>query len=135
MLFTANRWEKAVAIERGRSAGVVIVNRYSESNLVYGMANGLPLNWLLELEQGLPKTDLVLVLDTPIQRLVSRRANKDSYEKNIDLQTKARRTYRRLASKFGWKIINATGDKDEVHRRVRTTIRKWLRERGVEPRP
>ena len=72
----------------------VLVNRYSESNLAYGIANGLRLEWLQNLEAGLPKTDLVLVLDAQPSVFSGRRsASKDTYERSADVQTKAREAY------------------------------------------
>jgi dTMP kinase len=39
------------------------MNRYYQSNLIYGLVNGLPPEWLEHLDAGLPKADLVIVLD------------------------------------------------------------------------
>ena len=41
---------------------VIIMNRYYQSNLVYGISNGVHINWLLNLDKGLPKEDIVIVL-------------------------------------------------------------------------
>ena len=84
MLFAANRWEKVPLIREFQTENeVVIVNRYTESNLAYGVANGLRLEWLVALEEGMPKSDLVIVLDAPSASLISRRRGpKDSYEKD-----------------------------------------------------
>ena len=46
-----------------RAGEAMIVNRYTESNLAYGKANGLDPGWLASLEKGLPRADLVIVLD------------------------------------------------------------------------
>jgi len=111
ILFAANRWEKKDELETILSeSDIVIVNRYSESNLAYGVANGLRLEWLVNLEAGLPKPDAVIVLDAPPVELGSRRGrSKDEYERNLDLQERTRGAYLRLAGDFGWKIIDATG--------------------------
>jgi dTMP kinase len=111
MLFAANRWEKKEELESILSrTDVVIVNRYSESNFAYGVANGLKLEWLVNLEAGLPKPDVVVVLDAPSAALHLRRgANKDEYERNTGLQERTRDAYLRLAGDFGWKVVNATG--------------------------
>lgn len=130
LLFAANRWEKASFIQREEAEGkVIIVNRYTESNLVYGVANGLPVDWLLGLEAGMPKTNLVIVLDAPAPNLVSRRADKDSYEKDSELQRKSRTMYKKLARRFGWKIVDATGSKEEVHDSIVAIVEKGLRRR------
>ncbi len=111
MLFAANRWERKNELESILlRTDVVIVNRYTESNLAYGISNGLKLEWLVNLEAGLPKPDLVLVLDAPPAALYPRRGlNKDRWERNTGLQEKTRKAYLKLAGDFGWKVISATG--------------------------
>lgn len=120
ILFAANRWEKREELRSLLGEGnTIIVNRYTESNLVYGKANGLSLEWLANLENGLPRSDLVIVLDAPPTFLASRRSvNKDVYEADLRLQERVRKTYRELARKFRWIIIDATGDVETVHRRI-----------------
>jgi len=64
ILLSANRWEKKEEIEHLRRKNkLLIFNRYYQSNLVYGLANGLDFEWLINLDKGLPKEDLVIVLD------------------------------------------------------------------------
>ena len=117
MLFAANRWEKLAANRESQIENeVVIVNRYTESNLVYGVANGLRLEWLAALEQGLPKSDLVIVLDAPSMALTSRRPGpKDSYEKDHEMQFRVQSLYRELAPKFGWIIVDGSRSVRGVH--------------------
>ncbi len=109
MLLAANRWEKKGEIESLLSrTDALTVNRYSGSNLAYGISSGLKLEWLMNLEEGLPKADLVCVLDAPPSALSSRRGfSKDRFERNAGLQERARGAYQELAGKFGWKVINA----------------------------
>ena len=119
LLFAANRWEKSEEIKSHLQSGkTLIVNRYTESNLVYGLANGLDRRWLESLENGLPKTNLVIVLDAPPQSLKSRRAgsSKDAYERNSALQNKAQKAYRELARENGWKLVDADRPVEEVRR-------------------
>jgi len=132
MLYAANRWEKKADLEAILSrTDVTIVDRYSGSNLAYGVSNGLKLEWLLHLEEGLPEPDLVLLLDASPTRLVPRRGDrKDSYERNISLQEKARDTYLRLAKQFGWSVINADGGIEETSRGIISAA-----SRSLETRP
>ena len=49
-LLAANRWEKLYEIkEAQKNNSVIIMNRYYQSNLVYGLANGMDLKWLFVL--------------------------------------------------------------------------------------
>jgi len=124
MLYAANRWEKKAEIEGTLSkTDVTIVNRYSGSNLAYGMSNGLGLEWLLHLEEGLPEPDLVIVLDAAPEKLIPRRGDrKDSYERNVDLQEKARRAYLALAKRFGWTVVSAGGGIEETSATINSVV-------------
>jgi dTMP kinase len=108
MLYAVNRWEKKHYVEAMLAdLEVLIVNRYSASNFAYGVARGLELEWLVNLEKGLPEPNLVLVLDAPPSTLVSRRGPKDRYERSVDFQDEVRRTYLELSKRFGWRVVNA----------------------------
>jgi dTMP kinase len=128
LLFAANRWEKFGKIKSHLQAGeILVVNRYTESNLAYGRANGLDTNWLANLEEGLPRADLVIVLDAPPESLKSRRPGvKDSYERNITLQGKAQKAYRELARHRGWTLIDARGSVGDVQAEVLKALKEAL---------
>jgi dTMP kinase len=128
MLYAANRWETRAELEEVLSkTDATIVDRYSGSNLAYGISSGLDLDWLLNLEAGLPQPDLTLVLDALLVKLVPRRgARKDSYERDADLQEKARSAYLKLAEKFGWTVVDANRGIDETSREVESAVSRTL---------
>ena len=128
MLYAANRWEKKEELETTLSRNdAIIVNRYSGSNLAYGVSIGLGLQWLLSLEAGLPEPDLVIVLDAPPSKLIPRRGgNKDSYERNVTLQENERRAYLDLAEKFGWMVVDANRGIDETSSTITSAVSKIL---------
>ena len=129
-LLAANRWEKVDEIKKAQEKNsVVIMNRYAESNLVYGLANGLKLPWLEGLDAGLPKSDLVIVLDVPQNESFKRKKqNRDKFEKNAKFSQTISRTYRKLAKKKRWKIIDATQSKNDVHQDI---MRVFSRKIGI----
>ncbi len=116
-LLSANRWEKIDEIRKSQEKNsVIIMNRYRESNLVYGLVNGLKLDWLESLDHGLPKSDLVIILDVSQTESFSRkRSNRDRFERNKDFSNKISTTYRKMAMKNKWKIVDATKSKQDVH--------------------
>ena len=132
MLYAANRWENKSELEATLArTDATIVNRYTGSNLAYGVSNGLSLEWLINLETGLPKPDLVLVLDAAPKALMPRRGlNKDTYERNLELQERARRAYLKLAEDFGWKVINAAQGIQRTSDAVRSAVSDALAARG-----
>lgn len=126
MLFSANRWEKKREIESMVNNGtIIIINRYYQSNLAYGISNGLNINWLLNLDKGLPKEDLVIVLEVSSKMLYQRTAAEynDTFEKDQKLMADVHKNYRFLARKFKWKIINGEKDREEVHQDIMKIIK------------
>lgn len=135
MLFAANRWEKLNQIRSCLDAGeALVINRYTESNIAYGVANGLDIEWLSALEDGLPKSDLVIVLDASPKSTKARRPGrtKDRYEKSSSIQTKAQNAYRELAEARGWKTVDAAGSIRDVNRAVIESVKEALaKDRGL----
>jgi dTMP kinase len=130
MLLSANRWEKKSEIESLIVKGTtVIMNRYYQSNLVYGISKGLKLNWLLALDEGLPKADLVVVIDIETNTLVRRSRNDttDTFEQDLDLIRKVRRNYKMLAKKFNWHIIDGEDSVNIVNAQVLELVRKIMK--------
>lgn len=127
-LLAANRWEKVEELKKADSENsFLIMNRYSQSNLVYGVANGLSLEWLKNLDAGLPKADLVIVLDVSQRESFSRKKiNRDKFEKDVTFANKISKTYKKLAKKFRWQIVDATGTKEQVHQSIMTILSKKL---------
>jgi dTMP kinase len=128
ILLSANRWEKKKEIESMMDNGtILILNRYYQSNLVYGISNGLNINWLINLEKGLPKEDLVIVLDVNPKVSYQRATESlDAFEKDQKLLTEVHKNYRKLARQFKWKIINGEKSKDEVHQDIMKIVKKLI---------
>jgi len=120
MLLSANRWEKKKEIEIARDNGtILIMNRYYQSNLVYGISNGVDLNWLLTLDQGMPKADLVIILRAK-PFIIQERAITvhDLFEQDQELLNRVHKNYHELAILFKWKEINGERSKEDVHKDV-----------------
>lgn len=129
MLLSANRWEKKNQIEKIVDKGdTVIMNRYYQSNLVYGISKGLKLDWLLSLDNGLPKADLVIVIDIKPKTLVRRSKNVvDTFEKDLELIRRVKKNYRMLARRFDWRIVEGEKSVAEVHGQVLKIVKKFVK--------
>ncbi len=127
-LLAANRWEKLNKIlEAQEKYSVLIMNRYYQSNLVYGIANGLKSNWLENLDSGLPKADLVILLDVSQKESFNRKKTKrDKFEKNEEFLKKITRIYRTTAKKKRWNVVNASQPKDKVHQEILNIFSKKI---------
>ncbi len=120
MLYSLNRWENKDQIYRlVKNADFVIADRYIPSNLAYGVSRGLSLRWLQGLDEGLPCTSLVIVLDVPIHASFARKSkNRDIHESDQRFLTTVRGAYRGLAHRLGWKMVDGTGPIGNVHATV-----------------
>ena len=127
-LLAANRWEKLDEILAAQEKNsVLIMNRYYHSNLIYGLANGMKQKWLENLDVGLPKADLVILLDvTQKESFRRQKTNRDKFEKNEEFQRKISKTYCTIAKKKHWKIIDASKPKEKVHEEILKIFSKKL---------
>jgi dTMP kinase len=128
LLFSANRWEKKKEIESMLENGTIIVmNRYWQSNLVYGVANGMDINWLLRLDKGLPKEDIMIVILVNPSISAKRAAMQDAFESNTQLAASAHKNYLKFAKQYKWKVIDGSKSKEQVHQEIMKIIRKELK--------
>ena len=127
-LYAANRWEKVQEIKKSVAKNsILIMNRYYHSNIVYGIANGLKEKWLESLDAGVPKSDLVIVLDvSQTESFLRKKSKRDKFEKNKLFLKKISQIYRKLAKKHKWKIIDASGTKQETHKEILKIIFKKI---------
>jgi dTMP kinase len=129
MLLSANRWEKKDEIESMlKKDTIIIMNRYYQSNIVYGVSHDLSLKWLLNLDKGLPKEDVVIVLEvnpnTSYQRVPG---DRDTFEMDQKLLMKVHKNYRKLAKQFNWKVVNGEKVSEQVHNKIMNIVRNVLK--------
>lgn len=129
MLLSANRWEKKIQIEKIVAKGTtIIMNRYYQSNLVYGISKGLKLDWLLSLDKGMPEADLVIVIDIKPKTLARRSKNVvDTFEKDLGLIRRVKKNYRILGKRFNWRIVEGENSVDKVHSQVLKIVKKFVK--------
>ena len=119
-LLAANRWENLDQIKTAQQQNsVLIMNRYYHSNLVYGIANGMKSKWLENLDEGLPKADLVILLDvTQTESFQRQKTKRDKFEKNKEFSRQISILYKKIAKKKRWKIIDASKPRKEIHEEI-----------------
>jgi len=120
MLYSLNRWENREKIMRALdTADIVMTDRYTPSNIAYGLAKDLKLDWLTGLDQGLPEPDRIIVLDVPVEYSFARkREGRDTHESNGKLLLRVRRNYLSLARKLHWLVIDGSRPAKMVHEEI-----------------
>jgi len=129
MLYSLNRWENQDRITSlAEKSDFVIADRYYPSNLAYGVSRGLSLEWLQGLDRGLPRASLVIVLDVPVLSSFGRKSSgRDVHERDKQLLLRVGRTYRTLAEKLDWKMVDANRPVEEVREAVWGIVRRKFR--------
>jgi dTMP kinase len=128
LLLSVNRWEKKEDIEKIRQNGtIIILDRYYQSNLVYGLSHNLDLNWLINLDKGLPQEDLVIILEIDPETSY-RRVNheRDIFEKNLEFLLTVKQNYRKLSKVYGWKIIDGGEKVENIHNKISGLVKEKL---------
>lgn len=109
------------------AGGTIISGRYTTSNAVYQLAKVSAderesfLSWLFDYEYnklGLPKPDMVLFLDMPVdvsQKLLDHRylgdpKKKDIHEKNVKFLEECRKNAMYVAERCNWDVIDCAKD-------------------------
>jgi dTMP kinase len=128
LLYVANRYEFRTRLESWIADGrIVVCDRYKASSIAYGEAQGLDAAWLTEIQKFLPAADLTILLDIPPEVAVDRKAaNRDRYERDLDLLTRVRRSYQAQASDPGWALIPGDRARAEVSAAVLEAVRSRL---------
>ncbi|KAJ6625854.1 thymidylate kinase-domain-containing protein [Mycena sp. CBHHK59/15] len=118
LLFSANRWELATAIEKLLRGGTTVVcDRYAFSGVAFSAAKGLPLEWCRAPDVALPAPDVTLFLDISPEKARERGGyGEERYEKE-EMQRRVRTVFGEIAGELGaekWVTIDSGRDRDEV---------------------
>jgi dTMP kinase len=137
LLYVANRLEWLPKLASWLAAGdIVICDRYRASSVAYGEAQGLDAAWLLDIQRGLPTPDLTLFLDIAPDTAVVRKAKgRDRYERDLELLSRVRTSYRRQATGEGWVLIDGEAPKPDVARAVDAAVSRRLSPPSAPSRP
>ncbi|XP_056643144.1 thymidylate kinase [Diorhabda sublineata] len=121
LLFSANRWENAEKMKSLLYSGVtLIVDRYSYSGVVFSaVKKNMCLEWCQQPENGLPKPDLVFLLDVSLEEMCNRPGFGDERYENTNFQTKVSKLYNKLCKEEdNWVKVDAARSIDEVHKNL-----------------
>ena len=95
------------------SGYVVITERYMESTLAYQGAMGLPQEWLMELHRFVPRPDLTIILDAPVDTVINRLSSRrvlEVFEVDREFLVRVREILLRRASMYNYPVVNADRD-------------------------
>jgi dTMP kinase len=119
ILYSANRYEHLSQINDWVSKrSIVIINRYCESNIAYGTASGISMEWLRALESRMPQADFVFLLTITPEVSLARKPRRDRFEENAEYLRRVSEVYSALVEPGKWILVNGEKPINEVHREI-----------------
>jgi dTMP kinase len=128
VLFALNRYEEKPFIERLLEEGsIIVMNRYFQSNIIYGLADGITRHeWLESLDGEMPQANLIIILDISVEESMSRNSNPDVNEQDKNYLRRVRSYFLKYADAYGWKIVDANNkSKEEIHKEVIKIVERY----------
>jgi dTMP kinase len=124
LLYVANRYERKPDLQRWLDGGLMLVSdRYVASSIAYGVAFGLDMRWLIDMQRFLPPPALTILLDIAPETAVRRKSvDRDRYERDLALLGRVRETYQILADDPAWIRIDGERPKDVIAADVFTAV-------------
>jgi thymidylate kinase len=103
----------------------LVLNRYWPSGVVYGQADGLNVDWLLQVHVMLPQAHHYVLIDIPAEVSTMRRPERrDRYEMQPGLMEIVASGYLELWSRMhdahmsAWHMVDGTKKSDQVHEAI-----------------
>lgn len=123
IIYAFNRWQYQNTLKEKLSRGINIVSEdYVGTGLAWGVARGVDLAFLKQINAGLLKEDLAFLFDG--QRFIEATEAGHGHEDSPALLRRARAAHLKLGAQFGWKKINANQPKEKIHEQIWQTILK-----------
>ena len=135
-LATIDKYDAANEIRADLAAGThVVCDRYTQSALAYGMADGIDETWLRRIQSSLPVPDLNIFIDVAEEEALRRRPqHRDRYEQDRQKQRLVRTIYRDLWKVGGpgrWVVIDGHQSVEAVHEAIwKETAGVWGQDGG-----
>lgn len=124
--------------ELEKETDVLILDRYVLSQMVYGVANGIDIDFTLNLLEHMPEPNYHFFLDVSPEESMNRKGkfgDNDKYEGDLELLTKAREKYLQVMEieQADGKalILDGTRPVGEIHEDILTATLSLLEERKV----
>jgi thymidylate kinase len=144
-MMVADKYHAAPLIKYSKIQGTtVILDRWWQAASVYGASEGLDEKWLFDVQAELPRADLNILLDLPVEVALERRPEmRDRYEKDIPKRRDIRERYLNLWHEYQghtknavlsstikshgqWEIIDANKTPELVYQNVLAVVRGFL---------
>ncbi|PJE70133.1 hypothetical protein COU97_01290 [Candidatus Shapirobacteria bacterium CG10_big_fil_rev_8_21_14_0_10_48_15] len=123
-LFARNRRDFEPILKEVLGRGIwVVAEDYTGTGVSWGVTHNIPLATMEEINKGLLKEDLAILLDG--ERFSAGIEREHRHEAGSDWE-KARQVHLELASRYGWEVVNANQTMERVSGAIWEIVRKQV---------
>ena len=90
---------------------IVITERYIESSIAYQGSQGVPIEWIIEVNSMVAKPDLVILLNAPLSTIAGRLTSRETleyFERSINFLRSVQEVYLKRARELNYPIVDAS---------------------------
>lgn len=125
IIYTLNRTQYQNELIKKLEQGINIVSEdYTGTGIAWGIGAEIDQNFLEEINNHLIKEDIAILFDG--ERFKNSIENNHKHEKDDSFSKKVRQIHLDLAKKYGWEIINANLNIEEISKIIFEKIEKAL---------
>lgn len=122
--FVLNRYQFEPKLRRLLASGThVVAEDYTGTGIAWGIAKGAKQSELEIMNKFLVQPDRAILLDG--ERKLFAREKKHLHEQNDSLSLRTQNIFRKLAKKYGWKVVRVDEDRDVTAARLWQAISKY----------
>lgn len=124
-LYAKNRFDFQPQLCKMLTEGVTVVAEdYIGTGLAWGWTKGADLETLIEMNRGLIKPDVEILLDG--ERFLEAKEANHRHESNEELTEQCRNHHLLLAARFGWEIVDANQSIEKVQQDILAAIERKI---------
>jgi len=108
---------------------VLILDRYTLSEMVYAICNNIEPKWIVELQKYIRKPDLNIIIDIPAKISIIRKGkfgDNDKYEENLEMLRKVRIEYLEYGKFENNMVFNGLQTIEQLHSQIYEYVSKFL---------
>lgn len=107
---------------------VIVAEMYTGTGIAYGLGDGVPKDYLLEINKGILEPDISILLDGA--RYLESREVGHIYENNDKITETIRQIHLELAKDMNWTVLNANLPREIIHEQIYNLILKKIKTSG-----
>ncbi len=125
MWFTLNRYQFQPTLEKWLSEGkIVIAEDYVGTGIAWGTAKGASMEWLQNLNHGLRKEDLSILLTG--KRFIKAREDGHLHESDDELVMKTGEVFLQLAREYQWQVLEVAPKREVTSEMIYGLVKQFL---------